>query len=78
MAYLLERPLRGTSDTDSSVNEPTGDGRQRSDALSCDTRKGMPEDGHSYVGTIVRGGIGDSRRDEKMSLSGLRALPNST
>ena len=59
VACLLDRPL-----TDSSVNEPTGEDRRSFDAPSCDTQKGLPEDGHSYAGTIVRGGIGDSRHDE--------------
>ena len=38
--------------------------QQNSDAPSCDTQKGLPEDGHSYAGTIVKGGIGETRRDD--------------
>ena len=38
-----------------------------------DTQKELPEDGHSYAGTAVRGGLG-GLLDEQMSLGGLKAV----
>ena len=64
VAFLLGRPPRGTSDTDSCIGETMEEDLPNSDAPSCDTQKELPEDGHSYAGTIVRGGIGGSRRDD--------------
>ena len=63
VACLLERPIRGSSDTNSSAQEPVGDSHSV-DGESNSTQRGVRTDGHSYEGTIVRGGIGDSRRDD--------------
>ena len=64
VACLLDRPPRGTSDTDSCIGDSLAEDLQNADAPSCDTQKGLPEDGHSYAGTIVRGGIGETCRDD--------------
>ena len=63
VAYLLERPRREHSDTDYSINESMGVDQLNSHTPSCDTQKGDPEDGHSYAGTIVRGGFGGNHDD---------------
>ena len=64
VAYLLERPRRRTSETSSSAPEPAEESQQNADGNSDVTQKGVPDDGHSYDGTVVRGGIGDHRRDD--------------
>ena len=63
VAYLLDRPQRDDSDIDCSIIESMGEDQMNSRAPSCDTQKRLPEDGHSYAGTIVRGGIGENRPD---------------
>ena len=52
MAFFLDRPIGGTPGTDSSARVPADD----SISLSCSssTQKGMPDDGHSYEGTVVK------------------------
>ena len=59
VAFLMERPLRSTTDTDtdSAASEMIAADQPQSDA-SLDIQKGLPEDGHSYAGTAVRGGLG--------------------
>ena len=64
VAYLLERPRRRTSETSSSAPEPAEESQQNADGNSDVTQKGVPDDGHSYDGTVVRGGIGDHRHDD--------------
>ena len=64
VAYLLERPLRGTSETNSNALEPAEDSQHHDGGQSESIQKGVPDDGHSYDGTIVRGGIGDYHRDD--------------
>ena len=61
VAYLLERPVRRRSETDSSAQEPMEHGQHLSDEQSNDTQKGLPEDGHSYEATIVKSGLGNMR-----------------
>ena len=63
VAFLLARPVRRHSETESSALEHSHDAPHRSDAQSDCTRKGLPDDGHSYDGTVVREGISEYRRD---------------
>ena len=57
VAFLMERPLRSTANTDWYASSMIAADQLRSDA-SLDTQKELPEDGHSYAGTAVRGGLG--------------------
>ena len=57
VAFLMERPLRNTANTDLSCSSTDADVQPQSDA-SLDTQKVLPVDGHSYAGTAVRGGLG--------------------
>ena len=63
VAFLMERPLKSTADTESYTSEMIAADQPQSDA-SLDPQKGLPEDGHSYAGTTVRGGLGGLRHDE--------------
>ena len=66
-AYLLDRPQRDHLDTDYSINESMGEDQLNSHASSCDTQKGHPENGYSYAGTLVRGGLGENHDDQDES-----------
>ena len=57
VAFLMERPLINTAHTVSYGSSMIAAVQLQSDA-SLDTQKELLEDGHSYAGTAVRGGLG--------------------
>ena len=57
VSFLLERPAQHQSASESSAGALGTDQPRPTEVHSCDTRRDVESDGHSYADTIVRGVI---------------------
>ena len=64
VAFLVNRSPREGTGSEPSAGALGVDTQRTSGVHPCTTRRGAEDDGHSYAGTVVRGGIGSDRHDD--------------
>ena len=68
VAFLVNRSPRDDTGSESSARALGVDAQRTSGAHPCTARGETRDDGHSYDGTVVRGGIGGDRHDDSIAL----------